>query len=176
MVDSDTSHGDAKYEEIGDVCKHCRAMGQQMGFHVATAAQFKRGAIERIRKFGFNNVEKAALGTDDIAGSDQIGADADTVFMLWPRDGGNVLDVFTPKARHMSDDMKGEKLEVDQDHCTIADDIASTAEMAGQLPMSAAIDSCKRLANNEEMAPGMPDVDDADLGDWMDDMDGDLEG
>jgi hypothetical protein len=146
LVDSDTSHGDAKHEEIGDVCKHFRGMGGQMGFHVATAAQFKRGAIERIRKYGFNNVEKAALGTDDIAGSDQIGADSDTVFMLWPRDGGNVLDVFTPKARHMSDDMKGDKLEVDQDHCTIADDIASTAEMVGKLPMSAAIDSCNRLA------------------------------
>jgi hypothetical protein len=176
LVDSDQPYKDRRDLEVGEVCKRFRAMGQQMNFHVATAAQFKRGAIERIRKYGFTNVEKAALGTDDIAESNQIGADADTVFMLWPRDGGNVLGVFTPKARHMPDDMKGDKLEVDQDHCTIADDIASTAEVGKALPISAAIDSCKRLANNEEMAPPMPDDPDSDFGDWMDDLDGDADG
>lgn len=161
LVDSDQKYSDRRDLEVGDVCKHFRAMGARMGFHVITAAQYKRAAIDRIRKYGFNNPEKAMLGTDDIAESNQIGADADTVFMLWPEDGGNRIRIFVPKARHAaSDPEKGSVVEVDQNHCTIADDIGSTMEISETVPFSVGIESAKRLLDGTPLAPAIPENND----------------
>lgn len=99
LMAAENTKGDARWEELGDICKYLRSMGQAWGFSVVTAAQFKRGAIERIRKVGLDKPDKAQFSTDDIAGSNQIGADADNVFMLW-RDGQDKLKIFSPKCRH----------------------------------------------------------------------------
>lgn len=160
LVASDTSYPDRRDLEAGDVCKYFRSMGQRMGFGVVTAAQFKRGAIERIRKYGFDNPEKAGLDTDDIAESNQIGADADCVCMIWPEPGGNQLTFFWPKARHMATDVQGEKLQVDQDHCAIDDDIASTEEIADGIGIEEIIESANRAGSGETLAPEIPDGND----------------
>lgn len=107
----------------GDICKMSRAMGKNMGFAVVTAAQMKRGAIERIRKHGLDSPEKAAFGTDDIAGSNMIGADADNVFMLWKKPGGTELMLFTAKARYTGmDNTAGAVLQVHFDTGKISGD------------------------------------------------------
>jgi replicative DNA helicase len=161
LVASDESYRDRRDLEVGDVCKKFRAMGSRLGFHVVTAAQYKRGAIERIRTYGFNNPEKAMLGTDDIAESNQIGADADTVFMLWPEDGGNRLRVFVPKARHAGTNVESfDVLQVDQDHCTISDDIGDTQDISNNIGMGTALALAQALGEGKPLAPQIPDGDD----------------
>ena len=124
LVASETPNPNRRDLELGDICKYMRSMGRKRGFSVITAAQFSRKAIERIRKHGLETPERAQVGTDDIGGSSQIGADADTVFMLFRMgdsgDGGNRVKVFTPKARHSCVDEEGAILQVDPDTCTIA--------------------------------------------------------
>lgn len=168
LVDSDTSYENRRDLEVGDVCKRFRAMGALMGFHVISAAQYKRAAIERIRQYGLENPDKAQLQTDDIAESNQIGADADTIFFLWPGDGGNTLNLITPKARHMSDNPKGDTLQIDQDACTISEDIQSTSEIARTIPAAIGFESAQRLAVGDPLAPRIPDNDDDDFGTWLD--------
>jgi hypothetical protein len=159
LVGADVEYTDRRDLEVGDICKYFRHMGSRMGFHVVTAAQYKRGAIERIRKYGFNNPEKAALNTDDIAESNQIGADADCVFMLWPEDGGNKLRIFTPKARYAPSDIdKGETVQVDQAHCTIAEDIESTEEQSNNVSISEALASAGRMVAGKPLASPIPDA------------------
>lgn len=104
---------------FGDICKMSRAMGKNLGFSAITAAQMKRGAIERLRKTGLDQPEKAQFGTDDVSGSSMIGADSDNMFVLW-RKGGNELLLFTVKSRYTGmDNTVGETLQVDHDTCTI---------------------------------------------------------
>jgi len=161
LVASDESHSDRRDLEVGDVCKKFRAMGSRLGFHVITAAQYKRGAIERIREYGFANPEKAMLGTDDIAESNQIGADADTVFMLWPEDGGNRLRVFVPKARHAGTNVESfDVLQVDQDHCTISDDIMDTQQVSNNIGLGTALSLAQALGDGNPLAPKIPDGED----------------
>jgi len=161
LVASDQAYSDRRDLEVGDVCKKFRQMGSRLGFHVVTAAQYKRGAIERIRESGFNNPEKAMLGTDDIAESNQIGADADTVFMLWPEDGGNRLRVFVPKARHAGVNMENfDVLQVDQDHCTISDDIGDTKDISNNIGIGTAFTLAQELGEGKPLAPQIPDGDD----------------
>jgi hypothetical protein len=143
-------------------------MGALMGFHVISAAQYKRGAIERLRQHGMDNPDKAQFQTDDIAESNQIGADSDTIFFLWPGDGGNTLELFTPKARHMAENSKGDTLQIDQDACTISEDIQSTSEIARTISPSVGFESAQRLADGDPLAPRIPDVDDDDFGYLLD--------
>lgn len=158
LVASDISYPDRRDLEVGDVCKYFRKMGERLNFGVITAAQFKRSAIERIRKYGFANPEKAALGTDDIAESNQIGADADTVFMLWLEDAGNRIRVFTPKARHGVPDVeKGEVVGVRQEICMIADDIGDTVAVSDDVTISDGLESAKRLAEGKKLAGDLPE-------------------
>lgn len=122
LVAPETPYPDRRDQELGDVCKYLRQMGLQRGFAVITAAQFKRPALERIRKSGDKDLGKAQVGTDDIAGSHQIGADADEVFMLFREAGGNRVRVLTPKARHGTPDIEdGVVLEASADACMIDD-------------------------------------------------------
>lgn len=122
LIASEESSGDGRWAELGDICKYLRNMGESRGFSVVTAAQFKRAAIERIREYGLKNPEKAQFSTDDIAGSNQIGADADNVFCLWRLD-QNKLQLFTPKARHgLIDIEKGENLYVVPEYCKVTDE------------------------------------------------------
>ena len=158
LVASDTPYPDRRDLEVGDCCKYFRKMGERLGFSVVTAAQFKRSAIERIRKYGFTNPEKASLGTDDIAESNQIGADADTVLMLWAEDGGNRLRVFTAKARHNIEDVdKGEVVGVRQDICMVADDIGDTVVVADDISMSEGIEAARRLAEGKKLSGDLPE-------------------
>ena len=164
MVASDEHYKDRRDLEVGDICKKFRSMGSKLGFHVISAAQFKRGAIERIRDHGFSNPEKAMLGTDDIAESNQIGADADTVFMLWPEDGGNRLKVFVPKARHAAINVEqSDVLQVDQEHCTISDDIVDTQEISNNIEISAALSIAEALGENKPLAPEIPNGEEEDI-------------
>lgn len=104
---------------FGDICKMSRAMGKNLGFSAITAAQMKRATIDRLRKTGLENPEKALFGTDDVSGSSMIGADADNMFILW-RKGIDELLLFTVKSRYTgADNTKGEPLQVDHDTCTI---------------------------------------------------------
>jgi replicative DNA helicase len=161
LVASDQAYSDRRDLEVGDVCKKFRAMGSRLGFHVITAAQYKRGAIERIREYGFANPEKAMLGTDDIAESNQIGADADTVFMLWPEDGGNRLRVFVPKARHAGTNVESfGVLQVDQDHCTISDDITDTKQVSNNIGLGTALSLAQAIGEGNPLAPKIPDGED----------------
>ena len=158
LVASDVPYPDRRDLEVGDVCKYFRKMGERLGFSVVTAAQFKRSAIERIRKYGFSNPEKAALGTDDIAESNQIGADADTVFMLWLEDAGNRIKIFTPKARHGIPDVeKGEVVGVRQEICMIADDIGDTVAVSDDVSIFDGLESAKRLAEGKKLASDLPE-------------------
>lgn len=139
---------DRRDQELGDICKYLRQMGKQMNFAVVTAAQFKRAAIERIRKSGFDKLEKAQVGTDDIAGSNMIGADADEAFFLFREDGGNKLRVLTVKARHgVTDTEKGEVLQVVPDTCTIAGDdfIEDTSIRTGQITIRDGMDAFGKI-------------------------------
>lgn len=114
---------------FGDICKMSRKMGQNMGFSVITAAQMKRSAVDRLRKNGMENPEKAAFGTDDISGSQQIANDADNVFVLWPKEGRTEIKVFTIKCRYGAQDNTGNSvMQVDHDTCTIADSDGSGIE------------------------------------------------
>jgi hypothetical protein len=91
----------------------------------------KRTAIERLRKYGLENPEKAAFGTDDVSGSSMIGADSDNMFVLWRKGGGTELTVFTVKSRYNAiDNITGETLQVDHDTCSIGgDDRIETTEV-----------------------------------------------
>jgi replicative DNA helicase len=121
LVDSEEKHDGRRDLEVGDVCKYLRNMGENRGFSIVTAAQFKRGAMERLRQNGFETPEKAQLGTDDIAESNQIGADADAVFMLF-KQGADKLRVFTAKSRHhgQAGDENGFDLQIQNDWCQVA--------------------------------------------------------
>jgi replicative DNA helicase len=123
LVAPETPYPDRRDQELGDICKYFRQMGKTMNFSVITAAQLKRAAIDRMRKSGANKPEKMQLGTDDIAGSHMIGADADEVMILCREDGGNRIRMFIPKSRHGVPDVdRGKILQVDPDTCTIQGD------------------------------------------------------
>lgn len=119
LIEPENPNPDRLDVGFGDICKMSRAMGKALGFSVITAAQMKRSAIDRIRKTGMDNPEKALFGTDDVSGSHMIGGDTDNMFFLW-RKGGNEIMLFTAKCRYTGmDNTKGETLQVDHDTCTI---------------------------------------------------------
>jgi replicative DNA helicase len=79
---------EARYEDerndlqIGEMLKDLRTMGKpgaltQEGFHIISAAQIGREALKRIRR---GNSNKIGFYSEDIRGSHEYGADADTVF------------------------------------------------------------------------------------------------
>ena len=138
-----------------------RAMGENMGFSAITAAQLKRGALERLRKHGLDNPEKAQLDTDDISGSHQIGGDAENVFMLWRKEGGTAIDVFTAKSRYGIKDVdKGVTIQVDYETNTVSDNIES---MDRQIATKSMADGMSLISKNgpkkKTVMPG-EDIDD----------------
>ncbi len=147
---------------FGDVCKMSRAIGLNMGFAVVTAAQMKRAAIDRLRKHGFDSPEKAAFGVDDIAGSAMIGNDADNCFVIWKKDGGTALKLFTVKSRYGCVDSNGTTLQVDHDTCTIADEgkIETTETIMNSKNYGDALSSAARA--NKPLYTRMPEEDGED--------------
>ena len=120
LVAPETPYPDRPDLELGEICTYMRNLGENMGFSVITAAQLKRAALERIRKYGEGAPEKAQIGTDDIAESHQISAAADTIFVLWPM-ANSQIKIFCPKARHAGFDMsQGETLQVCDLQCMIS--------------------------------------------------------
>jgi replicative DNA helicase len=168
LVEPENSNYDRPDIGLGDICKMMRALGKNMGFAVITAAQLKRSAWERLRKNGLDSPEKAQLDTDDIAGSHQIGADADNVFMLWRNPGGNTVQIFTAKARYGEKDTGGgTRLEVDFESSIIGENVedikkkTSTkgmgdawASMAKVNSFSSAIPGQEGLGDDEEIKEG----------------------
>jgi replicative DNA helicase len=126
---------------IGDVCKMLRAMGNKRGFAAITAAQMKRAAWDRIRKFGIDSPEKAQLDTDDISGSHMIGGDADNVFFLFP-EGFDRVKLFTAKSRYGAKSRSaGEVLRINHETgaiVTLEDDDAPLFKAMGVQPAPAA--------------------------------------
>ena len=131
---------------LGDVCKAMRAMGNRRHLSVITAAQMKRSAWERLRKFGIDNPEKSQLDTDDISGSHMIGGDADNVFFLWADLSRTKLRILTAKSRYgEKDNTKGETVQVDADLCRIGtnlDDIKTQTLQRG-MGDAMAVDAAK---------------------------------
>lgn len=123
LMTSESENWDRPDVAAGDVCKALRGMGKARGFSVITAAQLNRKGLELARKHGMDSPEKARLDTDFIAGSHQIGADADSVFVLWNVPGEpSKLRLFTAKARNgVKDVTAGETLFVDGDKCLVKD-------------------------------------------------------
>lgn len=161
LVAPEVAYPDRRDQEFGDICKYFRQMGQKMDFSTITAAQFKRGTIDRMRKKGLDSPEKAQFGTDDIAGSNMIGADADNVIMLFREDGGNRLKMFTVKTRYGVPDVdKGKVLQVDPDTCTIqgSEEIEDTSVRAGRISIQEGIDSMKRTGENKDQNPDTMEI------------------
>ena len=147
--------------DLGDVCKMMRALGKQYRFAAITAAQLKRSAWERLRKFGLEQPEKAQLDTDDIAGSHQIGADADNVFMLWRKPGASELMIFTAKARYGEKDTGGgTAVQVDYDTNTVADNIDDLRKQTGIKSISDAYNVIPKASMPKTVVPGSEDFDD----------------
>lgn len=121
LVAAENPRMDRRDLELGETCEYMRSMGEQMGFSVITAAQLRRAAIERIRKFGNETPEKASLSTDDVSDSNQIPATADNVFVLWPMP-GDKLRLMCVKSRHTSQgDADGVELHINHDYCMVSD-------------------------------------------------------
>jgi hypothetical protein len=160
---------------FGDVCKMSRSIGLNMGFSVITAAQMKRAAIDRLRKHGFDSPEKAAFGVDDISGSAMIGNDADNCFVIWKKDGGTAIKLFTVKSRYGCVDNNGTTLQVDHDSCMIGDNIESTDTITNSKNFGDALTSAARTnkplyvrmpeEDGEEDAVPMPPMSGDDIGD-----------
>jgi len=150
MVGAETPRMDRRDLELGEICEYMRSMGEQMGLHVITAAQLRRAAIERIRKYGDETPEKAGLSTDDISDSNQIPATADTVFVLWPMP-GEKLKLMCVKARHSQLDAEGVELFVDHDYCMIGD--TNTLHVATGAPYDTKIGDLQIPADEEELGP-----------------------
>ena len=167
LVESDVRRPDGRNDlELGDVCKHLRGMGESMGFSVLTAAQFKRAAIDRLRKYGLEQIDKAAFGTDDIEGSNQIGADADNIIMLWREDGGNRVRALYPKLRYgQSDVAKGISMEVAPDICFIGGDgdIESTKLKAAQKTEKDIYASAAKIDSPKPIGKSMPNEEDEEV-------------
>lgn len=149
LVASDTPYPDRRDLEIGEVCKRFRNMGDRLGFSVITAAQYKMTAIARIRKNGFNQPDKAQFNTDDIAESNQIGADADNVIMLWPKEGGTELIATFPKCRHGGADTVGKVIQIVPERCMIGEDIGNTQEIRDGMTVARGLD----LLSQAPLAP-----------------------
>jgi hypothetical protein len=151
----------------GDICKMSRAMGKNMGFSIVTAAQIKRAALERLRKTGFENPDKALFDTDDIAESNMIGADADNVFVLWTKD-KTELNVYTVKCRYGEiSNQKPSILQIDYDTCTIADSkqIESTEAISAKKNMGDAYKSLDTMGKpNYPTIPGEDEEDEMGVG------------
>lgn len=150
-------------DELGDICKHLRKMGGAYGFHVLTAAQYSRLALERIRKHGYDTPEKADLGTDDIADSAQIGNDADFVIMLWKNRESGMLKFMNTKNRH---DQKVDDMDVpiDQETGMIESDDVSV-DNTQSIKDNLTIDEiCKTIKHRDKNAPVHDDSEDSLLG------------
>jgi replicative DNA helicase len=160
LVAPETPYPDRRDQELGDICKYFRQMGKQMNFSVITAAQLKRAALDRMRKSGPNKPEKFQLGTDDIAGSHMIGADADEVIMLFREDGGNRIRMFVPKSRHGTPDVdRGKILQVDPDTCTIegSDAIEDTSVRSSMMGPQDAARSMAEVKSGKYVVRGETD-------------------
>lgn len=131
LVAAENPRMDRRDLELGETCEYMRSMGEQMGFSVITAAQLRRAAIERIRKFGNETPEKASLSTDDVSDSNQIPATADSVFVLWPMP-GDKLRLMCVKARHGQVDQEGVELYINNDHCMVSDTDPMVATSGGK--------------------------------------------
>lgn len=150
LIEPDDAPADRPDIGIGNICKMSRAMGKNQGFAIVTAAQLKRGAIERIRKTGMENPEKAVLGTDDIAGSSQVGADADNVFILWREQNGNAARMFTAKSRYKgADQVGGVILQVDHDTCTMGANVETTEQQNKMAGLKKAYETASDISNNK---------------------------
>lgn len=164
LMAPDVPRSDRMDLELGDMCKELRNMGASLGFAAITAAQLKKSAYDRMRKYG-GSANKLAFSTDDIADSMQIGANADNVFTMMTEDGGNRLSIFTTKARYGAVDDEGKKLQIDPFTCTISDDIEDTSVIASGKGMA---DAYKSLESGSPEAVRDPDQQD----DWMSQMGG----
>jgi replicative DNA helicase len=171
LVEAENPNPDRPDLDLGNICKMMRAMGENMGFSAITAAQLKRAALERLRKHGLDNPEKAQLDTDDISGSHQIGGDAENVFMLWRKEGGTAIDVFTAKSRYgMKDIDKGVTIQVDYETNTVSENIES---LDRQISTKSMADGMSLISKNgpkkKTQMPG-EDIDDlfSDSGDKTD--------
>lgn len=144
---------------FGDICKMARQMGKNMGFSAITAAQMKRGAVERLRKTGMDAPEKAQFGTDDISGSGQIGADADNAFMLW-RKGQNEVQLFTIKSRYAAmDNIKGDTLQVDYESCTISENgIMGCTEIADKKSLGDAMAAAAKMSKRPLLGEDIDEI------------------
>jgi replicative DNA helicase len=161
LVEPENPNPDRPDIGLGDCCKMLRAMGKNTGYSVITAAQLKRGAMERLRKYGFDTPEKSQLGVDDIAGSHMIGADADNVFMLWREDGGNVLRIFTAKARYGQNDVsKGSSVNIDFMTNKIGDNVETMEHQRATKGMG---DACRAAAQAARSKISIPENIDIDL-------------
>lgn len=157
LIEPENQNLDRPDIALGDTCKMLRAMGKEHRFSVVSAAQLKRSALERLRKFGVENPEKAQLDTDDIAGSNMIGADSDNVFILWRKPGGNSIKIFTAKARYGEKDVtNGEELQVDYETNSIgaADNIESVDRLVGTKTMADGLAAISKVNNVPELVPG----------------------
>jgi len=86
--------------EIGDMLKTMRHMGKTLGFSVISGAQLGRPALLKIRKAGANR-DKVTLGSEDIRGSHEYSADADTIYaqIKSTSQPNQLLDLFCIKSR-----------------------------------------------------------------------------
>ena len=145
----------------GDICKMLRAMGKQMGFSPVSAAQLNRQALGRMREMGLDSPDKAMLDTDDISGSQQIGNDADNVFILWRKPGNSALQMFASKVRYgEKDTTKGVTLQIDFESNTISDSGIEDIKAKNEEKSTADIWSVIPEASHEEkLLPGQEGFD-----------------
>jgi len=172
FVASENAYPDRRDLELGDICNYLRNLGEMRQFSVITAAQFKRAALERIRKYGEGSPEKAQLGTDDISESHQISAVADTIIMLWPL-ANHQLKILFPKARHgIVDTSEGKVLEVDDARCLISEDIQKLDGLTSQVDMfsgMSAVNEVGEMLKSGKAIPSMDPFEEMPSGAHMDD-------
>ena len=127
-----------------------------MGFSPVSAAQLNRQALGRMREMGLDSPDKAMLDTDDISGSQQIGNDADNVFILWRKPGNSALQMFASKVRYgEKDTTKGVTLQIDFESNTISDSGIEDIKAKNEEKSTADIWSVIPEASHEEkLLPG----------------------
>lgn len=82
--------------EIGEMLKSLRHMGKHFGFAVVSGAQIGREALKRNRRS-----DQITAYSEDIRGSHEYSADADTIFMQWQDENNKEILWLVPiKGRH----------------------------------------------------------------------------
>lgn len=89
------------HEQIGQMCKDLRSLGDEFGISVISAAQLSRDAIKKQRT---QKDENQSFGSEDLRGSHDFSADSDNIFaqMKMPSQPDEKLQVFCIKARYGS--------------------------------------------------------------------------